>query len=269
MAAALGVVGGAGRLVTLTWKVETELPVAVIRFEGVLDVDTAPEVRLAVATALALQPAAVVADLAGLTAAAADDDLTVFAACARSAAAWPGCPVALSGPPDAVAAGLARMSVNRSAVIHPDLDHALAALEAVPPPLRFRQRLTAAPSITGPAARAMVVAACEAWGVNAAAGLEQVANRAELVVTELVSNAIIHAKTELEVVVALREPFLHISVADGSPAPPRLLSPDAPDTIGGRGLILVETLTTKWGYLPTRDGKVVWTMMRLGPPPVR
>jgi anti-anti-sigma factor len=251
--------------VRLTWEIESDLPVAVIRFTGELDVDTAPEVRLAVATALAIQPAAVVLDLSGLT--AADDVvLTVFSGCARSAVTWPGCPVVLSCPTDEVAAGLDRMSVNRAVVVHPDLVHALSALEAVPTPLRFWRRLAASPSVAGPAARAAVVAACETWGLGEAAGLQQVANRAELVVTELISNAILHAKTEIELIVALREPFLHISVADGSGAPPRLMSADSAEAVGGRGLILVEALATTWGYLPTRDGKVVWAMLRLDPP---
>jgi anti-anti-sigma regulatory factor/anti-sigma regulatory factor (Ser/Thr protein kinase) len=250
--------------VRLTWEIDTDLPVAVIRLAGVLDVDTAPEVRLAVATGLAGQPAAVVVDLSGLT--GADDVvLTVFSECARAAAAWPGCPVALSCPTAEVAAGLERMSVNRSVVVHPDLAQALAALDAVPAPLRFWQRLAPSPSIAAPAARATVVAACETWGLNQAAGLQHLASRAELVVTELISNAIVHAKTEVELLVVLREPFLHISVADGSGAAPRLLSADPADTIGGRGLMLIEALATKWGSLPTRDGKVVWAMLRLDP----
>jgi anti-anti-sigma regulatory factor/anti-sigma regulatory factor (Ser/Thr protein kinase) len=233
--------------------------VAVIRLEGVLDVDTAPEVRLAVATALAVQPAGVVVDLSALT--AADDVvLTLFSASARSAAAWPGCPVVLSCPSAEVAAGLTRMSVSRSVVVHPDLAHALSSLDAVPAPPRFWRRLTASPSVAGPAARATVVAACEAWQLG------HVTSRAELLVTELISNAIMHAKTEIELLVALREPFLHISVVDGSSAAPRLLSADSVDAVGGRGLILVEALATKWGYLPTREGKVVWTMLRLDPP---
>jgi anti-anti-sigma regulatory factor/anti-sigma regulatory factor (Ser/Thr protein kinase) len=245
--------------VRLTWEIETDLPVAVIRFAGELDVDTAPEVRLAIATGLAVQPAAVVADLSGLT--AADDVvLTVFSACARSAVAWPGCPLVLSCPAGEVAAGLNRMSVNRSVVVHPDLAHALSALDAVPAPRRYRRRLSAFPSVAGPAARAAVVAACDEWGLG------HVAARAELVVTELISNAIVHAKTEIELLVTLREPFLHISVADGSGAAPRLMSADSAEAEGGRGLILVEALATKWGYLPTRDGKVVWTMLRLDPP---
>jgi anti-anti-sigma factor len=245
--------------VRLTWEIETELPVAVIRLAGTLDVDTAPEVRQAIATGLAAQPAAVVVDLSGLT--AVDDVvLTVFSASTRSAAAWPGCPVVLSCPSGEVAAGLDRMSVNRSVVVHPDLAHALSALDALPAPARFWRRLSASPSVAGPAARATVVAACDAWGLG------HVASRAELVVTELISNAIVHAKTEIELTVALREPFLHVSLVDGSSAAPRLMSADSAEAEGGRGLILVEALATKWGYLPVRDGKVVWTMLRLDPP---
>ncbi|MGC9668562.1 ATP-binding protein [Planosporangium sp. 12N6] len=244
---------------SLVWEIETDPPVAVVRLAGRLDVDTAAEVRLAVQTALADHPAAVVVDLAGI--AAADDVvLTVFSALSRAAAAWPGCPVTLSGPAGEVAAGLDRMSVSRSVAVHPSLDDALAVLREVPAPRRFSRRLPTAPSVAGPASRATVVAACEAWGLG------PVVNRAELVVTELVSNAILHAKTEMELTVALREPFLHLSVADGSAAPPRLMPPDSTEAVGGRGLILVEALSTTWGFLPTRDGKVVWSMLRLDPP---
>jgi hypothetical protein len=44
------------------------------------------------------------------------------------------------------------------------------------------------------------------------------------------------------------------------------MSAESADAVGGRGLILVEALATKWGHLPTRDGKVVWAMLRLDPP---
>jgi anti-anti-sigma regulatory factor/anti-sigma regulatory factor (Ser/Thr protein kinase) len=245
--------------VTLTWDIETDPPVAVIWLIGELDVETAPEVRLAVATALAAQPAAVVVELSMVT--AADDVvLTVFSALARSAVEWPGCPVVLSGPTGEVAAGLEQMSISRSVPVHPDRARALAALEGVPAPRRFLRRLPASPSVAGPAARATVAAACEAWQ------LTHVTDRAELLVTELISNAILHAKTEIELLVALREPYLHISVVDGSSAPPRLMSADPTEVLGGRGLILVDAFATKWGFLPTRDGKVVWAMLRLDSP---
>jgi anti-anti-sigma regulatory factor len=244
--------------VKLTWVLESDLPVAVIRLTGQLDVDTAPDARLALHSGLAAQPAAVLVDLSGLT--AADDVvLTAFSAFAKQAAAWPGCPVALCAPTAEVATALDRMAVSRSMRVYPERARAMADFYAVPPPRRYWRRLPSSPAAAA-LARSTVVAACRAWR------LEHLSDRAELIVTELVSNAIVHAKTEMELLVVLREPFLNISLGDGNPAPARLLTSDPSDPAGGRGLILVEALATRWGCLPTRNGKVVWAMLRLDPP---
>jgi anti-anti-sigma regulatory factor len=240
--------------VRLAWELESDLPVAVVRLDGHLNVASAPDARLALHEALAGQPSAVVVDLAGLT--AVDDViLAVFGTFARNAATWPGCPVALCGPTAAVAAGLDRMSVDRFVEVYPGRAAALTALDAAPAPRRYWRRLVHSPDAAAPA-RATVAAACAAWG------LEHLADRAELIVTELVGNAIVHAKTEMKLQVVLREQNLHITLADGSRDQPRLLPAD-PTAISGRGLILVDALSAGWGSTPTRDGKVVWAMLRV------
>jgi anti-sigma regulatory factor (Ser/Thr protein kinase) len=98
--------------------------------------------------------------------------------------------------------------------------------------------------------------ACRAWGVAA------LSDDAQLVVNELVANAVLHAHTSPEVTVVLRQRHLHLSVRDGSGDGPRVVDGDEFGD-GGRGLILVEALATAWGWTPTADGKVVWATLRL------
>ncbi|MEU8270398.1 ATP-binding protein [Sphaerisporangium sp. NPDC049002] len=55
-----------------------------------------------------------------------------------------------------------------------------------------------------------------------------------------------------------------IEVWDASPSPPHIKDAD-PDDEGGRGLFLVEALTTRWGFRrPETGGKVVWAEIKPG-----
>jgi anti-anti-sigma regulatory factor len=233
---------------------ESDLPVAMVRLAGHLSVSSAPDARFALHQALAGQPAAVVVDLSELT--VVDDAiLAVFGTFARHAATWPGCPVVLCGPSEPVAAGIERMSLARLVDVYPRRKDALTAVDVAPPPRRYWRRMQPSPAAAA-LSRATIAAACGAWR------LAHMADRAQLIVTELVSNAIVHARTEMKLQVVLRDPYLHIALADGSRRAPRRL-PGGGRAFGGRGLILVETLSAGWGSTPTRDGKVVWATLRL------
>ncbi|BCY15027.1 ATP-binding protein [Actinoplanes sp. L3-i22] len=110
-------------------------------------------------------------------------------------------------------------------------------------------------------ARNLVSDACLAWGL---AGL---LHPCRLVMSELVTNAVEHAGTEIRVVVSRRGPGLHLSVADGSPVLPRLLRlthplPGQPLDERGRGLRTVHETAELWGAEPAGDGKVVWATVR-------
>ncbi len=80
---------------------------------------------------------------------------------------------------------------------------------------------------------------------------------AGLLVTELVTNAVLHARTEITVALELRDEVLRIRVADGSPRRPQLRGPST-DATTGRGLGLVEQLSRSWGVDSLADGKSVW-----------
>jgi anti-sigma regulatory factor (Ser/Thr protein kinase) len=78
-----------------------------------------------------------------------------------------------------------------------------------------------------------------------------------LLVTELVTNAVLHARTPLTVAVEIRSGGLRMSVADMSPHGPTLRTYDAQATTG-RGMHLVDLLSERWGLEERPGGKAVW-----------
>jgi anti-sigma regulatory factor (Ser/Thr protein kinase) len=94
-------------------------------------------------------------------------------------------------------------------------------------------------------------------------GLDGVADTATLLVSELVANAILHARSRLEVVVRQTPRVLRIEVHDSSGRLPARKH-YSEDAATGRGLLLVETLAAGWGADPTADGKRVWFEIDVG-----
>ena len=85
-----------------------------------------------------------------------------------------------------------------------------------------------------------------------------------LVVSELVTNAALHARTQARVVVRWDGERVLVEVFDADSHPPMLLN-EAP-SVGGWGLRLVERLSRTWGCDPQRGGgKRVWAEVREGP----
>jgi anti-sigma regulatory factor (Ser/Thr protein kinase) len=78
-----------------------------------------------------------------------------------------------------------------------------------------------------------------------------------LLVTELVTNAILHARTPLLLTLEPRDGHVRIRVEDGSQQQPALQR-YASDAVTGRGLALVEQLASSWGVDVTPSGKAVW-----------
>jgi anti-sigma regulatory factor (Ser/Thr protein kinase) len=97
-----------------------------------------------------------------------------------------------------------------------------------------------------------------------AAGLpDDHVERAALLVSELVTNAVVHASSDVRIRVRAR-PVTRIEIEDDSPELPHAPS-DHPvrtstDTLepGGLGISIVSGLASRWGADPRPDGKVVW-----------
>jgi anti-sigma regulatory factor (Ser/Thr protein kinase) len=78
----------------------------------------------------------------------------------------------------------------------------------------------------------------------------------EMIVSELASNAVIHAATPFTVrlIVGIT---VRVEVSDGNADPPILRRPSSL-RVGGRGLVIVDGFADRWGAYPVDDGKVVW-----------
>ena len=99
-------------------------------------------------------------------------------------------------------------------------------------------------------ARRFLAAALERWD------RPDLVERGALLMSEIVTNAFLHGAGDIRIVVSLG-PVLRIEVHDsgnGMPVP-RAYPPSAPT---GRGLVLVEALSDRWGSEPGGRGKTVW-----------
>ena len=86
-----------------------------------------------------------------------------------------------------------------------------------------------------------------------------------LLISELVTNSLLHGGPPILLAIECDGAGLHVRVRDGSPVPPRARDADD-DAENGRGLTLVELLTSTWGVEPVADehgtGKQVWFELR-------
>ena len=105
------------------------------------------------------------------------------------------------------------------------------------------------------AARRLVSSACDRWQLQA------LCDDISLIVTELVANAIRHAGTDIEVTVRRTRDGIRLEVWDGSTRPLRPRAALSSDE-GGRGLLLVDALSTRYGVQGEPDGKRVWVELQ-------
>jgi anti-sigma regulatory factor (Ser/Thr protein kinase) len=86
---------------------------------------------------------------------------------------------------------------------------------------------------------------------------------AALLVSELVTNSVRHARTQLLLRLQATGIALRIEVHDGRAERPQ---PRSPDTLAesGFGLVLVDALASKWGVDETSTGKAVWAELEAG-----
>jgi anti-sigma regulatory factor (Ser/Thr protein kinase) len=248
--------------VTTTSDVGTEvLEVAV---HGQWGVRLRQEVYRGIYKCLAEHPAALLVDLDDLS----DPgglSLAMWLAARRAAMLLePPVRLALCVPaPSILAARLRRIGAPSFLSTFASPAQARAALAgSLPMPDVLQRHLP--PDVSSPSlARDLVGQACDTWR------LPQLVYPARLVISELASNAVEHAGTDLMVTVSRRDTVLYLSVRDGDPHLPELLDPPPvtnghPSRSRGRGLHLVHAAASAWGARPTADGKVVWATVRSG-----
>jgi anti-sigma regulatory factor (Ser/Thr protein kinase) len=218
---------------------------------------TAHLVRRALRKGLAARPAAVVVDLRDVEV-AMPTALTVFAAALRHRDTEPDVVMILCVGSRTLRGGAATTAVEGVAVVA-TLPEAVALARAAER-WSWRRTLILPVSAESPQrARDCVTAACEEWDVG------HIKSEARLVVSELVTNAVVHGGGDVRLEIVLRGAFLHIRVRDGNPAPPQLSAEESAEASHGRGLRLVDLYASGWGYTQQAGGKVVWATLRTRP----
>jgi anti-sigma regulatory factor (Ser/Thr protein kinase) len=100
-------------------------------------------------------------------------------------------------------------------------------------------------------ARHFVGDTLRAWGLDG-----EVAD-AELLVSELVTNAVLHARSLASVSVERQGSLFRIAVCDDSSSVPRVRD-YGPRAVTGRGMLLVDRIADRWGVEERLGGKCVW-----------
>lgn len=178
----------------------------------------------------------------------------IFPAVLDRCGGWPRARMVLCRPDEAMARALAERRVSTLVPVCRLLSEAAGAFELRPAVVRARTRLTCddhAPDV----ARRVVRDTCPMWHVDAE--LQQIA---ELVVSELVDNAVKHARTAAALSLERGPRGLRIAVRDTASSTVFWTAVDHPPDLRrqGRGLELVARLTTAWGVETHPVGKTVW-----------
>ena len=86
---------------------------------------------------------------------------------------------------------------------------------------------------------------------------------AELALSELVTNAVLHGREPIAVTVSLAEEVLRVEVTDANPVSPSFSMLDQ-TAVTGRGLLLISAVADRWGVDPSPTGKAVWIELVAG-----
>jgi anti-sigma regulatory factor (Ser/Thr protein kinase)/anti-anti-sigma regulatory factor len=234
----------------LTIRVRDELDHVVLVLRGRLTLRNASQVREATVKWL-LGTGHVVIDVSRLRA-TQTAMLNVFPTALCLAGGWPTAQLVLFGADTTLRSLLDSTRVPETVPVAEDLPAALALLDQRPLHVRRHRDLPmhhAAPA----AARQFVRETCAGWSVP-----RTVVELAELVCSELVTNAVQHARSSSRVTLTSSTSALRISVRDYFPTPlprPRPIDIEAPR---GRGLHLVAALSQTWGADEHPNGKTIW-----------
>jgi serine phosphatase RsbU (regulator of sigma subunit)/anti-sigma regulatory factor (Ser/Thr protein kinase) len=100
---------------------------------------------------------------------------------------------------------------------------------------------------------------------------ESILDELELVLSEIVTNALIHGQSDVDIRMRRHVGGIRVEVQDSSPQPPVPTVIVADDAVNaeaesGRGLLIVDALAKAWGSSPAGRGKTTWIEMALSPP---
>jgi anti-sigma regulatory factor (Ser/Thr protein kinase)/anti-anti-sigma regulatory factor len=226
----------------------------VLRLRGGLSLATVPRAR-AVLGKLLHEPGAVVVDLREVEL-AWNPAAEVFPTALAAAGGWPTARLVLTSPDDDLAARLRALGIHRTVPVVDDPGRAPARLYRRPDRVMRHRDLPV--DLGAPAmARALVHDACADWSATDAE------EAAAIVATELVSNAVQHARSTCRVTVTVDSQGLRVGVRDYAPGCEPRPQPVGMSRATGRGLHLVVMLSSAWGVHQHPDGKTTWAQIPL------
>jgi anti-sigma regulatory factor (Ser/Thr protein kinase) len=129
--------------------------------------------------------------------------------------------------------------------------HLHSAVVGAPPDLDEASEVFANVSMSPRAARRFVTRTLRDWGHP------ELVDAGAAVVTELATNALLHARSGFEVRLLRSRDLVRLAVSDSGHGVPALRDPGG-RALSGRGLVMVDALTTRWGHWPRQGGKLVW-----------
>jgi anti-sigma regulatory factor (Ser/Thr protein kinase) len=224
---------------------------------GDLSLRTLSQIRDAVVACL-LKTGRALIDLSGLHCGQAEL-LSVFPTALVRAGGWPAARLVVFGADAGLRLMLDSASIADLVPVANDLPSARALLSQRPVRVEHERHLP--PHHSAPAtARLSLRQTCTAWSLP-----EAVVDTAELVVSELVTNAVVHAHSPSLLTLSQTGSTLRIAVRDYrlTPIPrPRPIDIAAPR---GRGLHLVTAVTDTWAVDQHPDGKTVWALLAWTP----
>jgi CheY-like chemotaxis protein len=157
--------------------------------------------------------------------------------------------------PGALAAGAVayvQKGAGKTTRLVPDLLAAAGLLEATVTTLQPRSHRADLPATAASAGMARRFAR-EVLGSEGSDVLDTV----QLLVSELVTNAVVHARSAPTVAIHLFDDHVHVEVLDDRNDEARRRDADS-DAESGRGMALVDALAQRWGSLTVEHGKIVW-----------
>src|SRR5215470_16488168 len=171
---------------TLVCRVVSRQPVAIVALYGTLDQTSVPRALVAMRDCLAEAPGMLLVDVAHLVV-ASPTALAPVVSMIHDARSWPDARIGFCGGSATTAAMFADFAPADRPYVYDDLEAGLS--EALTLPVAPRATLNLRPAAESPArARQFVAETCATWGVG------RVGKIGSLVASELVTNAVVHAR---------------------------------------------------------------------------
>jgi anti-sigma regulatory factor (Ser/Thr protein kinase)/anti-anti-sigma regulatory factor len=238
-------------------------PGVVLALTGELSLRTVPALRSTLQKFLA-DRGRVLVDLGGLSV-SWEPALEVFPLALATASGWPAARLVLFGTPERRAAALGATR-HLSAAVHvaETLEAAVGLLAVRPRRVSRRTELDCDPEAAR-WARIVTRGAAEDWGITADDAEADATTAVVMVASELVTNAVVHARTSTVLSLTLNDRGLRVAVRDYEPGGEVRPHPSTGGEDDRFGLVVVDGASRSWGVSRHVDGKTVWALVPCRP----